>query len=109
MKLNIGTAVVARRFRARQRRVAAVGGLAVVGAPTLIWLAMSDLFGGLLPQLFVALAGSLILIAISGFYILYRCPNCHGRPWGRTWVGLNPRRCPSCKVGLTIPEPRDEP
>ncbi|WP_447972487.1 hypothetical protein [Nitrospira sp. Kam-Ns4a] len=109
MKWEIGTAVVARRFQRRRRRGAAAVALAVAGSPTLVVLARSDVVSGLLPHLFIALAGAFVLIAVSVFYVLYRCPNCNARPWGRTLIGVSARRCPSCKIGLTVPDLKDEP
>jgi len=41
-----------------------------------------------------------LLTAIIVAYTTYRCPNCNSRPLGKHWPGFNPRRCPSCKVGL---------
>lgn len=105
MKLDIGTAVVARRFRKRRQTVAAVTALAAVGVPTLATLSFrigSSPSHVNLSELLIALAVSLVVIAVSVFYIEYRCPNCNARPWGKSWVGLHPRRCPSCKIGLAV-------
>lgn len=106
MRRDIGAAVVAHRFRKRQRTVAAVVALAAVGVPPLGALAFLERFGPSFlkpPELLLALAVSLAVIALSVFYVLYRCPNCNARPWGKGWVGFSPRRCPSCKIGLAVP------
>lgn len=106
MRMDIGTAVVARRFRKRQQTVAAVAALAAVGVPTLGALAFLESTGLSFlkpPELLIALAVSLAVVAVCVFYIQYRCPNCNARPWGKGWVGFSPRRCPSCKIGLAVP------
>jgi len=40
------------------------------------------------------------LVTLFIAYTTYRCPNCNSRPIGKYWPGLNPTRCPSCKIGF---------
>ncbi len=48
-----------------------------------------------------ALVGLMALAAVAAVeYVYYRCPNCNSRPLGKNWLGVNPSRCPSCKMHL---------
>jgi hypothetical protein len=100
---DIHQQVIIRKFQ-RQRLVAAgTLALAFLVIAYLLWIA-SQPAGPLplgLPLREQLLVGLIVLgLGAAVEYVYYRCPNCHSRPLGKNWLGINPGRCPACKIGL---------
>lgn len=100
---GIYSRVIIARFRKRQTIVLAAG----VASLTLLAYHMWKIYlappqapwemsvPDRLTICFMAFLATLIIA-----YTTYRCPNCNSRPIGKHWIGLNPTRCPSCKIGF---------
>lgn len=100
---GIYSRIIIARFRKRQAIVLAAGSfsLALLGYHLWqIYLAPPQTAWGMSvrDRLTVCLMAFLATFVIA--YTVYRCPNCNCRPVGKHWLGLNPSRCPSCKIGF---------
>ena len=95
--------VMSRRFQ--QRRLVAAGSLAValIVIGYLLWAFLQATGPSPLGlrQEEQALLGLMVLAVVAAVeYVCYRCPNCDSRPLGKNWLGVNPTRCPACKIRL---------
>jgi hypothetical protein len=100
---DIHLRVMSRRFQ--QRRLVAAGSLAValIVICYLLWAFLQTTGPSPLGlrQEEQALLGLMVLAAVAAVeYVCYRCPNCNSRPLGKNWLGVNPTRCPACKMRL---------
>ena len=89
-----------------QRRRFVAAGLLVLAAVAAAYACLVALYpppvspGGLPAADRIGLGVLAMFFILLLVYVYYRCPNCHIRSWGSSWLGLNPTRCPSCKSSL---------
>lgn len=100
---GIYSRVIITRFRKRQTIVLTAGAMLLAFLAYHMWqiyLAPPQVSWGISvrDRLTICFMAFLAILIIT--YTTYRCPNCNSRPLGKHWLGLNPKRCPSCKIGF---------
>lgn len=106
MALDISERMLIRKFQRRRYTAAFALLVSIVGIVLLARPLLMALNGAPFNRALMVMIGQ--SCAVIGFGLLwalavYKCTNCHGRPYKHDGFSWNPRRCGACKMRLRLP------